>query len=446
MTLDGTFQFIMSAIWAVAVFSAILTIAALMTWVERKLSAMIQDRIGPNRANIRIPYRAWLFGEKRSINLTLIGLIHIIADPVKLFMKEDFVPRGANKFLHTLGPMIGMFIPFVVFSVIPFAGPLHIAWKDIPAMDLCLLTRLFPDGWSMQASDLWFIGGFFQPGAILTARDFSPIYFLYGNDVLHLSNYTLRFVVADLDAGMIFVFAVSSLAVYSVILAGWSSNNKFSFLGAVRGANQMISYEVALGVTLIGIFMIYGSVSLSSIVSSQGELLWGVVPKWGIFTQPLAFLLFFACGMAEIKRVPFDLPEGESEIVAGHFTEYSSMKFTMFMFGEFVEMILLSAVITTIFLGGWQIPGLAADGFHWWFLNLDWTAGNLAGILVVLLQAAKFMVFLILVLYMIFMARWTFPRFRYDQVMRMGWKMILPLGLANIMVTGVVLAVIRGWF
>jgi NADH-quinone oxidoreductase subunit H len=149
--------------------------------------------------------------------------------------------------------------------------------------------------------------------------------------------------------------------------------------------------------------------------------------------------------MAEIKRVPFDLPEGESELIAGYFTEYSSMKFTMFMFGEFVEMILLSAIITTLFLGGWQIPGLTAGGWHWWLINIDWEASNIAAVIVALLQAGKFTVFLLAVLYSIFIARWTFPRFRYDQVMHMGWKIVLPLAILNIMVTGVVLAVVRGW-
>jgi NADH-quinone oxidoreductase subunit H len=275
MTLDSTFQFMASCVWAFAVFGGILTLAGLMTWIERKLSAMMQDRIGPNRANIRI----WKW------NFTLIGLIHIMVDPIKLFTKEDYVPDTEHKVLHALGPMIGLFIPIVVFAVIPFAGPLHIQWKDIPAQDLCLLMWLLPDGWEMEADKLWLIGGLFSEGTVYTARDISPVVRLFGQDALHLSDYTIRFVIADLDVGMLFVFAIASLAVYSVILSGWSSNNKFSFLGAMRGANQMISYEVALGVTAVGIFMIYGGVSLSSIVEQQGHLIKGVVPKWGIVTH-----------------------------------------------------------------------------------------------------------------------------------------------------------------
>jgi len=435
MTLDNTFQFLMSLIWALAVFGGIINLAALMTWVERKLSAMLQDRIGPNRANIRI------FGW----NFTVIGLIHIMVDPIKLFTKEDFIPDGANKVLHTIAPIICMIIPFVVFAVLPLAGDWHIQWRDFSAEELCLVTQLFPDGWYMKASDIWLIGPLFSEGTTLTAESFAPMHWLFKGDVLHLSDYHLKFVVADLDTGMLFVFAVAGLAVYGIILAGYSSNNKFSFLGAVRGANQMISYEVALGLTAVGIFMIYGSVSLSTIVEQQGGLLWGVIPKWGIVTQPLAFFLFVACGIAEIKRIPFDLPEGESEIVAGYFLEYSSTKFTMFMFSEFVEMIFLSAVIATLFFGGYQIPWVNAEMFQGWFIEYIYDSANLAGIVFVGLQAAKFAITLTAVLYTIFVIRWTFPRFRYDQIMHMGWKIVLPLALLNVIVTGVVLAFIRGW-
>lgn len=435
MTLDNIFRVIVAAFCALAIFGMIMNFAALMTWVERKLSAMIQDRVGPNRANIRIPLSPKLFNGP-TLNLRLIGLIHIMVDPIKLFFKEDFVPKGANKVLHTLAPMIGLIIPFVVFCVIPFAGPWHIRWHDIRASDIWGLS------WLIDKQHEWVVGGY----------QLNP-FVIFRNDALHFSDFTVNFVVSDLDVGMLFIFGVASLAVFGVILAGWSSNNKFSFLGAMRGANQMISYEVALGMTAVGLFMIYGGVSLNTLVKSQGELLLGVIPKWGIVTQPLAFLLFFACGMAEIKRVPFDLPEGESEIIAGHFLEYSSTKFTMFMFGEFVEMILLSAIITTLFFGGWQIPWIDAEGIRFASWHLTWAQTALGakigmtgvGAIIAFLQAIKFTAVVVVCLYAIFMVRWTFPRFRYDQVMRMGWKMVLPLSLANIVVTGVVLAFTRGW-
>lgn len=407
ITLDSALQLVLSMVWAVAIFAGVCSLAGFMTWCERKLASMIQDRIGPNRANVRIG--RW--------NITALGLFHIMADPVKMFFKEDFVPAGANQVMHTLGPIISLFIPFIVFCVVPFAGPLTIHWKDIPA------------------ADLWLLGNLFR------------------GDVLHLSDYTIKFIVSDLDVGMLFVFAIASLAVYGMILAGFSSNNKFSFLGAVRGANQMISYEVALGLCAVGLFMIYGGVSVSTLVDKQGELVWGVLPKWGLLTQPLAFVLFLTCGMAEIKKTPFDLPEGESEIVAGYFLEYSSLKFTSFLFAEYVEMILLGATITTLFFGGWQIPWITGAGYHFLSFAGTWEGTWLANLLTIngvhllitALQAAKFGVFLCASIYFLFMIRWTFPRFRYDQLMRMGWKMVLPLALLNIIITAVVLALIRGW-
>ena len=315
ITLDSALQLALSMVWAVAIFGGVCSLAGFMTWCERKLASMIQDRIGPNRANVRIG--RW--------NITALGLFHIMADPVKMFFKEDFIPAGANKVMHTLGPIISLFIPFIVFCVVPFAGPLAIHWKDLPVSDLSLVIRIIPESWSFPADNLWLIPrlGLYPAGYLLHAADLSPLLVLFRGDVLHLSDYTIKFIVSDLDVGMLFIFAIASLAVYGMILAGFSSNNKFSFLGAVRGANQMISYEVALGLTAVGLFMIYGGVSVSTLVEKQGELVWGVIPKWGVLTQPLAFFLFLTCGMAEIKRIPFDLPEGESEIVAGYFLEYS---------------------------------------------------------------------------------------------------------------------------
>ena len=423
MTLDQAFQFVVSGAVVIAIFLGIMTLAALMTWGERKLASMIQDRIGPNRADMWELLRGMFPGLKNILKgrWTAYGLFHIMADPVKLFMKEDFVPAGTHKLLHSLAPMLSLGIPLIVFVVFPLAAPVHLAWKDFPG------------------ADLWLIGGL--------------VNWLFPGDVLHLSHYTLKIVSSDLNAGMLFVFAVSSLAVYGVILAGWSSNNKFSFLGAVRGANQMISYEVGLGLSAVGLFMIYGGVSLTGLVQGQAASWFSVkvaegwslyIPKWGILTQPLAFLLFLTCGMAEIKRIPFDLPEGESEIVAGYFTEYSSMKFTMFMFGEYVEMILLAAVIASIFFGGYDLPGVSVSNFTAWFG--DFLGPNAIALLVALVQIAVFAAKVVVWVYLIFMIRWTFPRFRYDQLMKLGWKMVLPLALANVMVTGLVLSIARGWW
>lgn len=345
----------------------LINMAAILTWVERKESAVIQDRIGPNRASI--------FGVR------LFGLFHPVADAIKMIMKEDFTPQHANRFLFRIAPALALFPVFVVFAVIPFGDVLRIGDRVIPLQ------------------------------------------------------------IADLNVGILYIFALSSLAVYGTIIAGWSSNNKYSLLGGLRAASQMISYEVSMGVTLVGLFMIFGTVQLDDLVRGQGELFAGWIPKWGIFLQPIGFFLFLAAAMAENKRIPFDLPEGESEIIAGYHLEYSGFRFGMFFLGEYAEIVIISALVTTLFFGGWQVPYLMADGFHF-----PWGAEiGLPHLAVVSLQVGSFSLKVLFFCWLLVLTRWTFPRFRYDQVMRMGWKMILPLALANIAVTAVVLVMIDGW-
>ena len=410
LSLDDTLHLLLALIWVVVVFGAVASLAGFLTWVERKMSAIMQDRIGPNRANLRLG-RNW----------RLFGLFHIMADPIKMFFKEDFIPAGANRVLHTLAPIISLTVPFAAFAVIPFAGPLAIHWKDVPAESIPLIGRFFP------------------------------------GDALHLSDFTVTFQIADLNVGLLYVFAISSMAIYGTMLGGWASNNKFSFLGAVRAASQMISYEVALGLAVVGLIMIYGAISISTIVERQGELWLGIIPKWGIFTQPLGFLLFLACGMAEIKRAPFDLPEGESEIIAGYFTEYSSAKFMMFMFGEFIEWIVLGTMLATLFFGGWQVPFLSAQGIFIPLLGVEFSFTELPAVQqspallqavhvgVTALQAGAFVVKVLFFVWVIGLIRWTLPRFRYDQVMKMGWKMALPLALFNIVATGALILAEHQW-
>jgi len=406
MTLDSLFMLLLQCLWAVVVFSGVAGLSGLLTWGERKQASLIQDRIGPNRANIRL-IRNW----------RLFGLFHILADPVKSMTKEDFVPEGANRLMHMLAPLLSLGLSFVAFAVVPFAGPLTIHWKDIPAAQIPLLGRLFP------------------------------------GDALHLSEYTISFQAADLNVGILFIFALGALMVYGVLMAGFSSNNKFSFLGAMRAANQMFSYEVALGLCVIGVILMYGSTNVSAIVERQGELWFGVIPKWGIVTQPLAFFLFFTCGLMEIKRIPFDLPEGESEIVAGYFLEYSGAKFMMFLFAEYVELVLLAAMSALLFFGGWQIPFVDAQGINipLLHLNFSWASlefvkthsygMSLVNLAVVFCQAGAFAVKVVAFCMVLITIRWTWPRFRYDQVMRLGWQRILPLAMLNIVLSAAVVLV-----
>ncbi len=348
------------------VLGFILNLAGILTWVERKQSAVIQDRIGANRADI--------FGFR------LIGLFHILADSVKMITKEDFIPAYANRVIHTISPFIALFPALVAFAVIPFGD-----------------------------------------------------YVKIGERLINLQ-------IADLNVGILYIFAILSLGVYGVTLAGWSSNNKYALLGALRASAQMLSYEVTMGLTIIGVLMVYQSIKLSEIARAQGALLFGFLPKWGIFLQPLGFILFLTAAIAETKRIPFDLPEGESEIVAGYFIEYSGMKFGMFMMAEFVEIIVFSGVITALFFGGWQIPYLFSDGFHL-------PGGVFIGLphgLVAILQVIAFTLKLCFFCWLLLQIRWTLPRFRYDQVMRLGWKMLLPLSILNIFLTGLGILIFRG--
>lgn len=332
------------------ILGGFMTLAALLTWAERKQSAAMQDRIGPNRANI------W--------GRTVYGLFHPIADGIKLITKEDYVPEKANKILHTMAPCFALFPALITYAVIPFGDVLLVGSREIPLQ------------------------------------------------------------VADLSVGIIFIFAFASLSVYGIMLGGWASYNNYALIGGLRGASQMISYEIAMGLSIVGILMVYQSVRLDEIVRAQGVLLGGWLPKWGIFVQPVAFIIFLAAAVAENKRTPFDLPEGESEIV-GYFVEYSSMKWGMFYLGEFIEIVVTGALITTLFFGGWQIPFLTPD--------------SLPNLLLVILQFMAFFVKTAFFCWFLLLMRWTFPRFRYDQLMWLGWKGMLPVALANIFVTGLIL-------
>lgn len=326
-------------------YANILNFAGLHTWVERKQSALIQDRIGANRAPI--------------LGFRLLGLFHGLADALKMFTKEDIVPRGADRVLHTLAPFFSVFFVLVAFAVIPF-GP-----------------TLIIDGWK-------------------------PI----------------ELQVANINAGLLFVFAMLSMGVYGVVLAGFSSPNNYASLGSLRAMAQMISYEIALGISVMGVIMVYGTMDLAEMVKWQGDHFWGIV------AQPVAFIVFLTAALAATKRAPFDLPEAESEII-GYFVEYSGMKFGMFFLTDFLETIMVACLATTLFLGGWQVPFLDAT------LVSNW--------LYVLLGMASFAFKVIVFCFVFMQLRWTLPRFRYDQLMRLGWKGLFPVSVANVVVTAVVM-------
>jgi len=343
------------------VFGGIMSVLPLMVWAERKGSAYIQDRPGPNRAAI--------FG------LTLGGLFHPLADVIKLISKEKIVPNGAEPFFYRLAPILVLIPAFMTFVVVPFG------------------------------------------------------------DTFVLFDRTITLQVANLPAGIVYVLAISSLGVYGIMFAGWSSNNKYSLMGSLRSSAQMISYELSLGMSIVGLLMIFGSADLNVLVRGQGGLLFGFLPAWGIFLQPLGFILFLVALFAETNRNPFDLPEGESEIVAGYHLEYSAIRFATFFMAEYANIIVGSALIATLFFGGWQVPYLDATGFHF-----PWGGETLLpSVVILVLRLISLSIKVGFFCWFFIWVRWTLPRFRYDQLMHMGWKVMLPLALLNVAATGVFL-------
>ena len=340
-------------ILVLALFLLALTIAAYSTWAERKVAAVMQDRIGPSKAG---PF----------------GLLQPLADGGKFFFKEDFTPANAEKFLFILGPSLVMFISLITGAVIPWGKSLN-------------------------------IGG---------------------------TSFDLQ--VANIDVGVLYIIGMASIGVYGIMIGGWASNNKYSLIGAIRASSQMISYELAMGLALLSIIMMSGSLDLKVITESQATgKLWGLISldgmNWNIFYQPLAFLIFIIAALAETNRHPFDLPECESELVTGYSTEYSSMKLGLYMFGEYVNMFISNALMVALFFGGYNFPGI-----EW--VTQNW-GENAAGILSIVAFLTKTIIGILIFMWI----RWTLPRVRYDQLMHLGWKTLIPLALVNLMITGAVI-------
>lgn len=329
------------------VLFVVLTVVAYLTYAERRVSAIIQDRVGPNRVG---PF----------------GLLQPLADGIKFIFKEDIIPATSSKLLYVVAPALSLTISLAALAVIPIG-----------------------DGFETS-----FLGFFAEPTKI-------------------------SFHIADLNVGVLYVLAMGSLGVYGVVLGGWASNSKYSLLGGLRAAAQMISYELALGLSIIGVIAIVGSLRLGDIINAQQNC-------WFIFLQPIGFMVFRVSSFAETNRLPFDLPEAETEIVAGYHTEYSSMKFAMFFMAEYTHMIVASCMMTALFLGGWYpLP------FGGWF-----------GIDVVKHWYLPPIVFISKVVFLLFLfiwVRWSIPRFRYDQVMKLGWKVLFPLAIVNLIITSILI-------
>lgn len=386
----------------------LLNVGGLLTWYDRRGGAMMQDRLGPNRAGIKLG----------KFELRVGGLLHTAADGVKFFTKKDFMPLKADKLLFSLAPIISFFPVLALCAAIPFGEtivPEAIvrtvckAGSGDGASYAAMVNGVCPDGFSPER--VW---PAVQRHGIANAATAIPLQ------------------VASLNVGMLFIFAMAGQGIVGAAIAGWASDNKFSLMGALRAASQMVSYEVTLGLTLVGAFMIYGSVRLEDMVLWQGE------NSWGIFVQPLAFFLFFTAAVAECKRIPFDLPEAESELVSGYFTEYSGMKFGMFYLSEYLEVVTSSMLLVLVFLGGWHLPFLHRDGLTIAFGELQLLHMRMPHIWVVILSVVTFFGKTLVICWLQAFVRWSLPRFRYDQLMKLGWTVLLPASLANLFATGIV--------
>ena len=338
---------IIALVKVLVVFGAIQLTIMLLILAERRVSAFLQDRLGPNRVG-------WQ------------GLLQPVADGLKFLFKEDIIPARADKVIFVLAPAMIAIPALMTFAVIPFGDSISVAGRDV------------------------------------------------------------RLQIASVNIGLLYIFAMASISVYGIIFGSWASSNKYSMMGGLRACAQMISYEIPLGLSVIGVLMLTGTLELERVVELQTAYIWGVIPRWNILLQPLAFLLFLVSAMAENNRLPFDLPEAEQELVGGYHTEYSSLKFALFFLAEYAAMITSSALVVVLFLGGWHVPGLGALG--------------LPALLEELIQVGAFVLKVAALLFFFIWARWTFPRFRYDQLMRLCWKVLLPLALANIFLTGIFMA------
>ncbi len=332
--------FIAKAILIVVVFAITLGVAAYSTYFERKIAAFMQDRVGPDRAG---PF----------------GIFQPLADAVKMFMKEDFIPSHANKWLFIMGPCLSMLTALMTSAVVPFGDTVTIAGVTFDLQGI------------------------------------------------------------DVNIGILWVFGIVSLGVYGILIGGWASNNKYALLGGIRAASQNISYELAMGLSIIAILMFSGSLSTRAIVEAQQA------SHWNILYQPLGFIIFIVCAFAECNRTPFDLPECETELIGGYHTEYSSMKLGFYLFAEYINMFISGAVMATLFFGGYDYPGY------------EFIAGKFGDTLAALLGAGALIGKALFFVFVFMWVRWTLPRFRYDQLMNLGWTGLIPLSIYNVLVTGV---------
>lgn len=380
---QDTFQIAVNCIKLVVVFLMMVQAVPILVWLERRGSAFIQNRFGPNRVGP-------------------LGLLQLLADAVKFLFKEEFIPEKGIRFLYYAAPVAALVPATLAFAAIPLSSPVQVD-----------AFEMFGQQWG-------------------------PYTFLWQG--------------FEINVGIVYILGVSSLAAYSILMAGWGSGNKYSLLGALRASAQIISYELALGLSIVGVILMYGTFNLTEMIAAQQGMMSFTflgnevnlpIPNWGIFYQPLGAIIFFAATFAESNRLPFDLAEGEAELVAGFHVEYGGFKMLLFFIGEYGHMMVASGLMVTFFFGGWAIPYVPYESVLAWAQGVTATATGaslLAGLLHFLVWNLKFAIFL----WIFIQVRWTLPRFRYDQLMDLGWKTMLPWALANTILTALVIFIAHG--
>lgn len=377
------FEIGVNAVKLIVIFLIMVQAVPILVWLERRGSAFIQNRFGPNRVGP-------------------LGLTQLLADAVKFLFKEEFIPGKGVPLLYYAAPVTALIPATLAFCAIPLGSVINVEAFEM-------------------AGQMW-------------------------------GPYTFQMQGFDVNIGIVYILGVSSLAAYTILLAGWGSANKYALLGALRAASQIVSYELALGLSIVGLILFYGTFNLTDMINAQmGPLTWSMfgytiqsayLPNWGIFFQPLAAILFFSATFAESNRLPFDLPEGEAELVAGFHTEYGGFKMLLFFIGEYGHMLVASGLMATFFFGGYQIPFVSPEELYQIMLGVMGTATS-ASIVTSLLHVGMFFFKVAIFLWIFIHVRWTLPRFRYDQLMELGWKTMLPWALFNTMLTAVVILVVR---
>jgi len=424
MTMPDFIERIPPWVWiTIVAHLVVLGTVAYLILLERKVASWVQDRIGPNRVGfdfgiLPIKFHFW-------------GLGQPLADGLKFIFKEDYRPKGADMVLFTIAPAIMIIVVIVSIAVIPWGG----VWTRMVTVDVTDLpgysdvirqhtpgVRILPDGkedylgvrpWTIEA----------DPSRGTPRREMVDV------------AYNVPFQIANLNIGVLFILAVLSLAVYGVVVGGWASNNKYSFLGGLRATANMISYEIPLGLAILSIVVMFGTLDLGEIVEKQAHYWWVAgflpIPAWNVFCHPLAFFLFLVCIHAEANRAPFDIAEAEQELVGGYHTEYSSMRFALFFLAEYASMITTSAVCVALFFGGWHLPGLGG--------NVDPNHPAVTTSFgIVLLRCLVFFLKTLAIVFVFMWTRWSLPRFRFDQIMMLAWRALIPISLAMLMVTAVI--------